>query len=91
MNSVKSLHLFTTGEKLKVIHEAWEIDNRAAGGNYVIPGSPVHKSLGRRKKETLNSSNNSRRAFRSQILKFPETEELSPLTFKISASKCLLY
>lgn len=73
MSSVKRLRSFTAGEKLKVIREAEEIGNRAAGRKYSISESCVRDW--RKKKEILKSSNKNRRAFRSGIRKFPQVEE----------------
>lgn len=73
MNSGKRLRSFSVREKLKIIREAEEIGNRAAGRKFDVPESCIRDW--RKKKDTLLSSNSEKRAFRGKSAKYPGIEE----------------
>jgi hypothetical protein len=62
----KGMHLqsFTVSEKPRIVREAEEIGNRAAGRKYNVPESCIRDW--REKKEMLLKSSGTRRAFRGQ-------------------------
>jgi hypothetical protein len=67
------LRSFTVCEKLRIVREAEEIENRAAGQKYNVPESCTTDR--RKKKEMLLKSSGTQMAFRWQKAIYPKTEE----------------
>jgi transposase-like protein len=73
--STKGMRLrsFTVSEKLRIVQEAEEIGNRAAGRKYDVSESCIRDW--REKKEMLLKSSETQRAFRGQKARYPKIEE----------------
>jgi transposase-like protein len=73
--STKGIRLpsFTVNEKLRIVREAEEIGNRAAGRKYDVPESCIRDW--RETKEILLKSSGNRRAFRGQKARYPKIDE----------------
>jgi transposase-like protein len=74
-NESKGMRLpsFTVSEKLRILQEAEEIGNHAAGRKYDVPKSCIRDW--REKKEMLLKGSGTWRAFRGQKVRYPRIEE----------------
>jgi transposase-like protein len=67
------LRSFTVSEKLRIVREAEEIGNCAAGQKYDVPESCIRDW--REKKEMLLKGSGTQRAFHGQKARYLKTEE----------------